>query len=302
MDQFLVVGASGFIGRHLFRFLEEQANTETIGTRSRSSDTRLVQFDLATDSIRDCLTAPWRESRESKWAVICSAVVPMDRCATEPDYARAVMLEGTKRCIDQLVEMNFRPVFLSTSYVFDGGSGGYHEDDAPAPQSQYGQLKREMELYLAETCPESLVARLDKTVGADASAGHLFSGWYRDASRQQAIVCIADQQFGPTLVDDVVSLLYRSCRTRLTGIYHLANPTPIPREVLAARFLAECGMNTEIRTEPLSDFNLPEPRPLRSWLNADKICQALDVTFTPVDEILRRFASNVQSGRRSSGS
>ena len=292
--RFLIIGASGFIGRHLLRFFAQQADTEVMGTRLRSHGDHLVPFDLASDAIGDCIPSTWREPGENKWAFLCAAVVPMDRCATERAYARSVMFDGSKRCIDNLVDMGFTPVFLSTSYVFDGVEGGYREDDPPTPISHYGSLKRELEVYLRETHPRALVARLDKTVGTDPHESHLFSDWHQRASQQQPIVCIQDQVLGPTLVDDVAAILFQACRKGLDGCYHVANPKPVRRDELAGQFLEACGLSTEIQRVPLASLSLPEPRPLRSWLVADKVCAELGVAFTPVSEMLERYCAKIR--------
>ncbi len=291
MDRFLVIGASGFVGGHLFRFLKKQANCEVIGTRSQSIDDELAHFDLERDSIHNCVPSAWLKAGPDKWALLCSAVVPMDRCVTEPAKARSVMLDGTQRCIDQLAATGFTPVFLSTSYVFDGRVGGYREDDPTDPQSRYGMLKLQIEHYLQATYPQALVVRLDKIVGTDLSGRHLFADWYQLASNEQAICCIADQEFGPTLVDDIATGLYQACLAKLRGCYHLANPEPISRTELARRFLDACRKHAEIRSVPLTELNLAEPRPMSSWLNSDKIQSTLGVRFTPIEDILQRLQS-----------
>ena len=294
MNRFVIIGGSGFVGRHLLQLLSRQQHVAAIGTTTRKASGELVPFDLTVDDVRDVVPPAWRQQSGGKWAIICSAVVPMDRCVTEAEYARAVMLDGTRRCIAQLVDLGFTPVFISTSYVFDGREGGYRETDSVSPQSEYGKLKVAVEDYLLDTCPIALIARLDKVVGSDPGQSHLFTDWFRLASEGRTITCIRDQQFGPTLVKDIALVLYRCCLAKCSGIYHVANPEPVLRTDLAERVLRACGLDSIVKPVPLAQFDLAEPRPLRSWLNADKVCGELGFSFTPVEAMLRQFAAHVR--------
>jgi dTDP-4-dehydrorhamnose reductase len=293
MSRFLIIGGSGFIGGHCLRKLQSSTDTEVLGTGSRPEHGGLIKFDLASDSITNCLPAAWREPGGPKWAVLCAAVSPIDRCALDPGFARSIMVDRSKRCVDELANLEFRTVFLSTSYVFGDEPRGFREDDAPAPMNQYGFLKREMELYLLAAHPSALIARLGKAIGDLPDDRHLLSDWHRLATNRQPIVCIQDQVLCPTLVSDVVAVIEQACRSGLHGVYHVANPEPTRRDVLAAKFLRVCRLETEIRSLTAEQLGLHEPRPLFSWLKSDKIIRDCGAQFTSVEEILERYRRNM---------
>jgi dTDP-4-dehydrorhamnose reductase len=281
MTRFLLIGSGGFIGSHLYRSL--QGKHPVLGTRSAS-------FDLARDRILDQLPPDWRDADGPKFAVLSAAVVPMDRCRTEESHARAVMVDGTRRCAADLADAGFTPVFLSTSYVFDGARGGYTESDAPAPLGRYGALKLEMERWLLSELPQSLVLRLDKTAAADLRPGHALTDWARAVRAGEEIRCIRDQVFGLTLVDDVARILVRASGEGLRGLWHLANPEPRSRAAIVRSLADAMGLDARIVELPMDAFGFPEARPMSSWLDSRRILDRLGECFCPVDRMIERVA------------
>jgi dTDP-4-dehydrorhamnose reductase len=293
MDRFLVIGATGFIGGHLMKHLAQSNAAEVMGTSSRSHRQRHAKFDLQCDSIARSLPPRWRNAGEEKVAILCAGVSPLDRCATDAAYARAVMVDGSRRCVDDLADLGYRVVFLSTSYVFGDDARGFREDDATAPINQYGIMKQELELYLKSSHPSALIARLGKVVGNAPEGQHLFTHWHQLAERREPIVCIENHILQPTLVDDVAITLRQACQKRLAGVYHIANPEPISRLELAGQFLSTCGLQTEIRAVSVGELQLTEPRPVSPWLRSDKIQGELGLRFTTTSEVLEQYCTQV---------
>ena len=294
MNRILVIGASGFIGRQLMKTLPQISAAEVLGTSSRDACPELVKFELESDSISQRLPHSWRDPAERSWAILCASVSPVDRCATEAAHAQSVMIDGSMRCVNELADLGYRVVFLSTSYVFGDAARGFREEDRTGPMNQYGQLKRDMEMFLEQEHPSSLVARLGKVVSSSPDDQHLFSEWQRLAERGEPIVCIEHQVLVPTLVDDVVNMLQQACRHELRGCYHIANPEPVTRYDLANRFLSVCQLKTEIRATSVAELQLAEPRPLSSWLNSDKITRELNTRFTSISQMLEQYRDNMQ--------
>ena len=293
MDRLLVIGATGFIGGHLMKHFAQSSAVEVMGTSSRSRRERHAKFDLQCDSIARSLPPRWRNVGEEKVAILCAGVSPIDRCATDATYARAVMVDGSRRCVDELADLGYRVVFLSTSYVFGDDAHGFREDDAPAPINQYGVMKRELELYLKSSHPSALVARLGKVVGNTPEVQHLFSHWHQLAERGEPIVCIENQVLQPTLVDDVAVVLGHACQKGLRGIYHIANPEPLSRFDLAGEFLSASGLRTEVRAVSREELQLTERRPVSPWLRSDKIQNELGFRFTTTAEVLEQYCTEM---------
>jgi len=256
----------------------------------------LALFRLGLDRIRDCLPPAFCDSDEPPWAVHCATYGALDRCFLEREASRRVNVDATLRLLDELDQLGLRQVYLSTSYVFDGERGDYSETDRCSPISEYGRQKREVELWILEHLPQALILRLDKTVGSDPQQRHLFSEWWELVRCGQPILCIADQLFAPTLVNDVAHGIRAACQRRLTGLYHLANSERFYRDQLASEFLLAVGESVPVQIRPQAEFGFADRRPQRTTLNTSRFRQATHLEFTPIREVLRVFAERLRRG------
>ena len=116
-----VIGATGFLGRHLHRVVRER-DPSCLGTSRR--DDGLATLDLGRPDIRGLALA---ESGHTH-AAITAAVSGVAECEREPERTRAVNLVGTLELVRQLEEEGVAPVLFSSDYVFDGLVGGYPDD------------------------------------------------------------------------------------------------------------------------------------------------------------------------------
>lgn len=287
---FLVIGASGFVGSHILRRLR-QAGHDVIGTQSQPRRADLVTFNLLRHRMADVVDGGWFARGAVTWAIHCTSFGPMDRYAADPAASWLVTVEKPKTLIADLDQLGVRQVLLSTSYVFDGRQGGYTEQQSRAPVSEYGRQKLELEdLFLANTS-DSAMLRLDKVVGDDPQENHLLTEWYQTARKGQPILCIADQFLSPTLVDDVALAVLRTCECELRGIYHVANQEVFRRDELARQFLAALGLSERVILRTQDELGLLDRRPQASHLDATKFRLATGLTYTSMREVIDRFRS-----------
>jgi dTDP-4-dehydrorhamnose reductase len=285
---FLIVGASGFIGRYILAEAR-RAGVVAIGTQASARRPDLLRFDLARDRLDRAAIAPVLDSDGDAWLVVAAAFSQIDRCRLERDVSYRINVEGTIRLLRDSAALGLRPVFLSSSFVFDGRGGGYGDRDARAPISEYGRQKAEVEGFIERELPAALVLRLDKTVGADPSERHLLSEWWAAATRGCAIRCIANQLFSPTLVDDVGRGVVVACRRRLSGIYNLANAEAWSRADLARLFVGMAAPGTAIEEVSQHDLGFADLRPERTTLDSRAFVAATDVVFTPMQAVVGSF-------------
>jgi dTDP-4-dehydrorhamnose reductase len=286
--RFLIVGASGFVGRHLYRYCQATGQA-VIGTQSTAGRPDLVTFDLR----RDRFPHPLLTDPLPSHAVICAGITQIDRCYRERELSYLVNVTQTVRLLRDFAAWRIKPVFISTGFIFSGTTGGYSEDAPPNPVNEYGRQRLEVEQFLAEELPEALVLRLDKVVGNDPQESHLFTEWHHAALTHQPIRCIAGQVFAPTLVDDIARAIVMGCELGLAGTYHVANPEFCSRTELAERFLRTSGWSAVVETLPQQQLGFAEPRPLRTYLNPTKFQQATHLVYTPVAQILATFIARL---------
>ena len=284
----IVVGASGFVGGHLLRHARDREH-ETVGTQCRAARPDLIDFDLLEDRIGDCVDPSLKQASEPVFGVICAVVSRIDYCRRHPELSYQVNVEKTTLLINDLLALGVKPVFLSTSFVFDGIDGYYTESDPRNPISEYGRHKEEVERYLQEDVPGALILRLDKVVGDSPDENHLFSEWYRWSLNGSPITCISDQFLSPTSVDDIASAVLLACEAELTGVYHVANRGVFARDELARQFFRELGRDAEIVCKTHEELNLLDRRPLRSYLDSTKFVKATGMQFTSMREVFQSF-------------
>ena len=286
--KFFIVGASGFIGRRALAQARDLGLT-TVGTRASSNDESLTRFDLRHDRITDCIAKSFFSGDDLICALISAGISRIDDCRRNSAETRLLNVDKTIQLLDDLAELKAKPIFLSTSCAFDGGSGCYTEDSQTSPINEYGRQKVEVENYLRSHHPNALILRLDKVVGDDPVDAHLFSEWYDRMNRRAPITCIAGQVLSPTLVDDVARAVLVACQQQMSGIYHVANPEFVAREQLAREFASACGYDAEIVTKPMEEFGFADPRPLKTYLDGSKFIRETGMRYTPMSDAIRVF-------------
>ncbi len=293
--KFLIIGASGFIGSHMLAYVRFKGY-EALGTQSRARYPGLIVFDLLRHRIRDCIPPSFLESDEATFGVICAKFGPMDRYALDPERSYRVEVEKTILLIEDLITLGVKPIYLSSSYVFDGGVGYYSEDYPHSPVSAYGRNKAEVERFLQSRPQDTLALRLDKIVGDDPSETHLFSEWYQWMTENRPITCIEGQILSPTFVGDVAKGVVLSCQQGLSGLYNLANPEFFSRDELARQFALALGTEPVIVCKPQAEFNFLDRRPLKSYLHSTKFIKTTGMRFTSMREVFRAFRRRIQTG------
>jgi len=291
--KFLIVGASGFVGQAVYRYLQKSGH-ELIGSKSKSTTPGLITFDLLNQRIQDCVPESFFTSGEPVVTVICAGIPQIVRCYTEQQFTHEVNVVATIKLIEELGELNSRTVFLSSNFVFDGNTGNYADDHPRNPISEYGRHKEAVERFVEANAPDTLVMRMDKLVGDDPDDQETFSQWYGWIKDGKPIMCISDQSFAPTYVKDVGRAVEISCQMGLTGIYNVSNSELFSRIQLADRFIETLGVDAEIVSKPQSEFGFQEMRPGKGNLNATRFASKSQIEFTPIQEVLDIFARTVR--------
>lgn len=296
-DRFIVVGASGFIGRHLLRILDT-SGFPTLGTRSRSRSAHrspvpppnLLPFDLDSDRFTPATAPAFLDQPGPLQAVILAAVDNMDWCLRERETSRRIYVDGIRRLADDLASLGARITFVSTCYVFDGTRGHYAEQDPVAPVNEYALQKLAVETHLARNIPSAWTIRLDKIIGDDPTEESLFTQWLRLLQNRQPITCIADSILSPTFVDDVAQAIVLGARHRLQGLHHVASPECFLRADLARRFCETLGNPAHpVIEKPLHAFAFLDGRALKSSLDGSRFTTATGFRHTPMRDLLARF-------------
>jgi len=227
----LVVGADGLIGSALERRLGEAGRFEVWGTtrtrESAGSGNRLY-LDLRAPEDFDLSTG-------FDVAVICAGIGGEAACAADPDGSRQVNVTGQVRLADRLVASGSHVLALSSNAVFDGSRELFSTADPPAPRTEYGRQKRDLEVAL-QALPGVGILRLTKVL--DVSTG-LPARWDRELEAGNAVEAFDNHFISPLAPEEVASVLLGLIDRRATGLFQFSGAESLSFHAYAMRRYAD---------------------------------------------------------------
>ncbi len=158
-----IIGASGFIGRHLHAAYRRDF-PDVVGTAfSAETGGGLVRFDIR----RPDLSALRLKETGHGAVLIASAKPNIDFCERERDAAYDVNVRGTLTLARQAAQAGLQVIFFSTDYVFAGDTGLFDDDSPTNPTTEYGRQKVIVEKELPAITDNHLILRLSKIFGLE---------------------------------------------------------------------------------------------------------------------------------------
>jgi len=226
-----------------------------------------------------------------------AAFTDVDGCEKEREEAWKANVQGTENVAISCRTLDIKMIHLSTDYVFDGKSGPYSEEDEPHPISFYGKIKLESEKVVQEHLENFIIARTMVLYGYSPKVRHNFVTWLVEKLSQRERVTIVEDQYGnPTLVDDLAKALLILFERDGCGIYHTAGKDWLNRYDFAVSVAKVFQLDRSLIGRTTTDcLNQPAPRPLKSGLKSNKILREFGVTFSQVEEGLRRMREQMEA-------
>ena len=219
----LVVGASGFIGRHLMRRLAGAGRQAVAGTfRSRVPDldgNSWYRVELTDPSGLASVFA----AVSPDVVVHLAALADVGTAEREPHRAAAVNVGGTSLVAGLTEQHRARLVYVSTEYVFRGDTGHYTEDATPQPTTVYGRTKLEAEREVAGICTNWSVLRTSIVYGWPEPGQRNFGPWLVDSLRNgRRYHGRTDVYRTPIYVQHLVDGIQALVSEHRVGTYHVA--------------------------------------------------------------------------------
>ena len=285
----LIVGASGFVGRHLSEILGPTASATTYWRNPIDGG---VRFDAQTESLRMVLEA---SERPFTHVFLLYGAIDMEGCARDPAATRVVNVDSVQRMIDDTIAYGALPIYASTDYIFDGSRGPWTEDDAAYPVMEYGRQKLDIENYLRTLTAPWLATRLSKVVGGARDTHSMLGQWVNDIVEGRKMRCADDQIFSPCYVRDVATLMVKLVQSDARGLYNLAGTRPYARIELLQLLvdsIREIKPDLAVDMEPASLHDMPflEKRPLNTSLDISKLRSRVDHNFKDMPELCKDVA------------
>lgn len=288
--RFLIVGAAGFIGSHLYARL---GHARALATYHRTPVAGGVYFDAKSMRISEIL----RNAPDITHAYLLHGYNKLDECARDPAGTAKINVEGTQQIIDELSAHGVKIIFTSSDAVFDGTRGSWTEADRPNPVLTYGRHKAAIEAYLAAKGGPWIVARLSKVVGSDRGEHSLFGDWVRHIDTSEPIRCAGDLVMTPIHVEDVVTALIELAEGDFCGIFNVCGTRSMTRLDLLNMFVAEVRKHKKVDVEvipcSIRDFPSIEVRPLNQSMMPDKLFSTLGKPCEEMESVCRRIAAEI---------
>lgn len=291
---YFIIGASGFIGRHLYDYCKDN-KLDVIGTYYKHSYCpEWIQFDLCTDNFYD-LVNKYLVDRMPHAVIICGGNASIDSCKRDEDASNSLNVTGIKRLLDQAAALGIKSVFLSSEAVFDGNHGLYTEEDEPHPITLYGKQKLQIEQYMIHNLENYLIFRISRVTGSRYGEKDIFNEFYTKIINHEEIVCLKDQSFCLTEINDVVFGIVQALKRKMNGLYHLSSANYISRYKLAELY-AEMIFSgyDKIMEKEYDEIPFLDNRHIYGGLKGDKLVNLLGQQYMKLCEILVSYNSTYQ--------
>ena len=219
----LIIGASGFIGQHLVRRLNETPGHEVVGTfwsrapRDDGNSWRRVELTDPTG-----LEQVFQLARPDV-VVHLAAIADIRTAERDPERATAVNVSATSSVARLSSLHGAKLVFVSTEYVFGGERGYYPKDATPGPTTHYGQTKWEAEQEVAKLSSPWNILRTSIVYGWPEPGQRNFAPWLIERLRSgQSYDGPTNVYRTPIYVEHLTDGIAKLVEGNYLGIHHVA--------------------------------------------------------------------------------
>lgn len=283
-----VIGASGYIGAHLFRKYRE-AFPDCIGTGFSRVGQDLTVFDLRNPEYTSL-----RLQETGHLAVIIASAMPnVGWCESHPKESYELNVQGTLKLARLLAKTPIKLYFMSSDYVFDGKTGGYTDQAQTCPVTEYGRQKAEVERELPNILDNYAILRLSKIYGTSWKDKTLIDDLASSLMKGQQITVATDQFFSPTHVDDVVAMTLSAQDQDAKGVVNLCHSQAYSRQQIASILADALGVSSSLlQSTKLHTIQGMENRPLNTSLICSPFLEKLQSSLWTIDKAVKAVASN----------
>ena len=215
------------------------------------------------------------------WIVHCAAMVDVKGCATDPDAARAVIVDGTRNVAALAKASGARLLFPQSFLIYGGGNGLIGENAPPAPLSLYGSLKLEAEAVALETLDAPLVIRMAGFFGGGALdknfVGRIIPAMHRAILRGDTVFPVGDRVWQPTWTRDLAENALHLMHLEAAGTYQMGSHGEATFHEVAAEIAKALGWAGRLRIQPVPSALVaqeetgPERRPDRAVMACERL-------------------------------
>ncbi len=294
---YIILGASSFIGRHLYKYCKEQ-KIDVLGTYyEHSLDPDWVKFNICTDNLSDKIGC-YLDKQVQNAIIICGANTSIDKCKRDEEASNFLNVIGTKKIIEQAGKLGIKCVFLSSEAVFDGKQGMYTEEDIPNPITLYGKQKLQIEQFIIKNVEQYLIFRISRASGCRYAEKDIFDEIYKKIINNEEIVCLKNQRFCLTEVNDIAKAIIEALDKGINGLYHLSSNNYISRYELVNLCIEKVfGTYNKVVEKDYDEISFLDKRHVLGGLKGDRLAEMLQVNYMSIDDILNHYKHTYEAER-----
>ena len=215
----LIVGASSYIGFHLFKHLNKKYNCiGTYFTNKRCE--KLIHLNiLSKEELENTFS-----KHKPDVILWISGAKDVKICEQDERYAYSINTQPIIDYVNILDKQKF--IFISTNYVFDGVTGNYKDCDKPAPLTIYGKTNYLAEQTLLKSNKNFNIIRSSAVIGK----GSIFYEWLKDNLKSNSQISLFDSYFTPTPIQLLIDGIDFMINTdKYKNIFHICGELKITR-------------------------------------------------------------------------
>lgn len=268
----LIFGKNGQVGSALMQLLSGQHEVRGLDFE----DLDLAQSDQIESTI---------QSYKPDWVINASAYTAVDKAQDDTELANAINHMAPAAMARACAEVHCGLLHYSTDYVFDGSAERpYLENDAPNPQSVYGETKLAGERAVMAEYTNAIILR---TAWVYAEKGANFvNTMLRLAGERDELSVVSDQFGSPTLAYDLavvsVSIVENTELDTLAdvaGIYHATGSGMTSWFGFAREIFLLADKDVKLNPITTKDYPTPAPRPHYSVLSNEKLQRVFGIAL-----------------------
>jgi len=269
MIDYLIIGASGQIGWHLYRVLKSQ-NRSVAGTFRNHpvADSDFFRLDICN---REQCHRIINELQPSHILLPASST-NVDYCENHPEEAYQTNVLGIENVLYAAQSFGSKIVYFSTDYIFDGVLGPYDENSLPNPICEYGRQKVAAEQLVLSNASNSMIIRTTVVYSWEPQGKNFLVRLLKSLRDGIEIQVPIDQIGTPTYAPSLAMVLIELIDLGFHGIYHLAGVERVDRYELAREAARVFDLDDRL-IHPVETKNLFQSarRPLKAGLISSKL-------------------------------
>lgn len=272
MRNVLIIGASGFLGKELYKVFSLDKEYHTYGTCLKNEILNFEHLDVTNlENVNNVFLRT-----KPNIVIITAALTNVEYCEVNKEDAYKINVIGIKNVIRLCKTYSSKVIYVSTEYVFDGNNGPYDETCPVSPINYYGRTKLQGEEIIQDNINDYLIARTTVVYGWDLNSKNFIMQLIKNLSENKFMKVPNDQISSPTYCPNLARMIKESCDRNILGVINMVGSDIKNRYYFAIKAAEILNLNIKllIPTETKTLGQIAR-RPLNAGLKIDKVTKIL---------------------------